>query len=468
MKKKGKRIVFVPLSYNMHLSYHHGIGILAAAAKQYGAEVGVYQIHDDLGHPPIAEKCAKEISHCHADFICISTSSLEWNFAKILALELRKITDAKLIVGGPHPTFCSNFSDGFELFDHVVVGEGEHFLKELLDGKINDEKIINGEMTANLDMLPFSDRDSFDMKKIITARQGIVDFLTQRGCPHNCSFCSNHALRKIYGPKYLRRRSVNNVIEEIKKVIEKYQCKTIFFHDDIFTLNENWVKEFCGRYAKEIGLPWMINSHVDHVKDELLELLAQAGCVEIKFGIESGDENTRNKVLNKKISDDKINDRFKAARKAGIRTFAFMMHGIPGEAGDSYRKSVRLMAKIMPNVIRSTVFFPLPNTALGDPFFKMNEGLNLSMLGDTPASPLGHSAETLSKFYLFGWEINLALGLKEYEIPLQKYSHCADAAELKMIDAIISESVSLQGRAHYQFGGECSMLKLIDDKKTIL
>lgn len=467
MKERQTKLVFVPLSYNMHLSYHHGTGLLAAVAKQHGAEVAVYQVHDDLGHPPNAEKCAREISSFRADFICISTSSLEWGFAKMLATELSKVSNAKVIVGGSHSTF-SNSNDGFDLFDYVIIGEGENFISNLAHGELCDTKVIHGEMTINLDTLPFSDRESFKMEKIITARHGIVDFITQRGCPYSCSFCSNHALRKMYGVKYLRRRSVENVIKEIKEVIARYKCKMIFFHDDIFTLNESWVKEFCGKYAREIGLPWMINSHINHIGDEVIGFLAQAGCAEIKLGIESGDEDIRNKILNKQVSNRKIKERFKALRKAGLRTFAFIMHGVSGETETSYEKSVRLMAEIKPNVIRSTIFFPLPNTVLGDPFFRTNGKLDASMLGDTPASPLNHGAETLSRFYMFGWKINFLLGVKEYGSLLQRYAGCANVAEFKQVDAKISRELSLQRRMHYRFGEECSMLKLEDGKKSFL
>lgn len=470
MKSRKMKTLFVPLSHNMHLSYHHGIGMLSAVARHYGAEVAVYQIHSDLGHPPIAEKCAREISLFCPDFIGISTSSLEWEFAKILASEIRKISHAKLIVGGPHPTFCKITNSELDLFDHVIIGEGEKIVEKLSLGEPLGDKVICGSMISDLDTLPFSDRGLFDMDRIITARQGIVDFITQRGCPYNCSFCSNHALRELYGVKFLRHRSVNNVVEEIKDVIRKYSCRMIFFHDDIFTLQRRWVKEFCNRYKEEIMLPWTINSHVDHVGDEVLECLAQAGCLEIKIGVESGDEEVRRDVLGKKITNRKIKERFAAIRAKGMRTFAFIMHGVPGETENTFLKSVELMAEIQPNTIRSTIFFPLPNTVLGDPFYGGDEKLLSSMLGDTPTSSLDHSMATLRRFYMFGWKINLKLGLEEYKTLIERYSTKTDihVEGLKSDDLKLSINMMLQGKIHYRFGGECSMLKLEDGEEFLL
>lgn len=453
-------ICFVALIYNMHLSYHHGIGILAAVAKEAGARVNVYQIHTELERPPVAKKCADEISSFHPDVVCISSSTLEWSFARELADELKKVSRAKIIIGGSHPTFCANLGNDLRFFDYVVVGEGEKIVENLACGRWYDSKVIRGEMVENLDTLPFSDRESFDMQKIIDARDGIIDFITQRGCPYNCSYCSNHVLRRMYGTKFLRRRSVENVLDEMKKALGTYKCHKIFFHDDIFTLDEKWTKEFCLRYAREIGLPWMINSHVGHVSNSIIQSLASAGCTEIKLGVESGDEEIRNKILNKRVSNSQIKERFKAVREAGMRSYAFMMHGTPGETETSYRKSVQLMADIQPDVVRSTVFHPLPGTCLGDPYFRKSKANFVSMLGDNPSNPLNRSGKVLFRYYTFGWQINLEMGLKGYKKLAKKYRQKTsfNPEEIKEDDVKISTDYKELSR--YHFGAECSMLKL--------
>jgi len=464
------KIVFVSLNYNMHVSYHHGIGILSAVAKKHGAESTVYHVHSDLGNPPDEKKCAVDISGVSPSIVCISSSSLEWGFAKLLAKEIRRGSHAIIVAGGPHTTFCGGIEDGFELFDYIVVGEGERVIESFAHGNPPAAKKVIGPMVQDLDSLPFSDRESFSMQKIIDNRHGIVDFITQRGCPYNCSYCSNHALRELYGGKYLRRRSIANVIHEIKEVVSRYRCKIVFFHDDTFTIKKDWewVREFSPAYKKEIGIPFVVNSRVDSLPDDIIAVLAEAGCIEIKLGIESGDEKLRKEVLRRKIDNDLIKERFRAVHQSGIRTYAYMMHGVPGASDETYRKSVELIAEIMPNVVRSSVFFPLPNTALGDPYYHADGIMSASMIGDRPSSLINHNDEVLLEFYRFGWEINVMRGLKEYLQLINKYSTLKriNVEAIKKDDSELSKRMRRAGKVHYCFGSECSMIKLHDGEKS--
>lgn len=462
-----EKIVFVWPNYNMHISYGHGIGILSAVSKQYEAEVFVYHIHSELGNPPIVEKCAKEILAFNPTIIGMTSSTFEWDFVKLLSQELRKKTRARIILGGPHATFCKSNND-FDLFDFVVVGEGEKVIADLLSGRNQTSKIVTGQMIEDIDSLPFTDRESFQMQKIIDARGGLIDFITQRGCPYNCNYCSNFALRDLYGNKFLRQRTVDNVIGEIKKVKAVYNFSKIFFHDDIFTLRRNWVMEFCERYKKEIDLPLLINSHVNCLSDDILVALAQSGCVEIKMGIESGDEEIRKKVLNRNVSNEIIISRFRAIRERGIRSYAYMMQGVPDSKEDTYGKNVLLMKDILPDVIRSTVFFPLPNTVLGNnQQYRLNGEITASTLGDSPTSIFGE--KSLLEFYFFGWNINFRLGIPEYKDLILEYSFSKNLNinEIKSADKEISAKMTRLGKIHYSFASECSMLKLINGSKSL-
>jgi len=462
-----KKIVLIWPNYNMHVSYGHGIGILSAVLKQFYADVSVCHIHSDLGNPPVVEKCVKDILAFNPGIVGITSSTFEWSFVKDLASGLRKKSDAKIILGGPHATFCKDDS-GFDFFDHIIVGEGEKVMADFLMGKFPSQKKITGLMINDLDVLPFADRESFRTQEIIDRRGGLIDFIAQRGCPHNCNYCSNFALRDLYGNDFLRQRSAENVLREIEEVKTKYYFNKVFFHDDIFTLRKNWVMDFCERYKKEVGLPLLINSHVSCLPDDILAVLAESGCIEIKMGIESGDEDVRKKVLNRSVSNEIIQSRFRAIRMAGIRSYAYMMQGVPTSSEDTYGKNVLLMKDILPNIIRSTIFFPLPNTVLGDSQrHRLNGEITASTLGDSPTSIFGD--KILLEFYLFGWNINHSLGMKEYGDLVSKYSDLKkiNINEIKNADREISARMSSFGKIHYAFGNECSMLKLVDGTKSL-
>ena len=341
-------------------------------------------------------------------------------------------------------------------------------MADFLIGKFPSQKKITGLMTKDLDSLPFTDRESFQAQEIIDRRGGVVDFIAQRGCPHNCNYCSNFALRDLYGNDFLRQRSVENVLREIKEVKTKYHFNKVFFHDDIFTLRKKWVVEFCEKYKNEVGLPLLINSHVSCLPDDIIAVLAESGCVEIKMGIESGDEQVRKKVLNRSVSDEAIKSRFEAIRKAGIRSYAYMMQGVPDSTESTYEKNVLLMKDILPNIIRSTIFFPLPNTALGDSQrYRLDGEMTASTLGDNPTSIFG--GKTLLEFYGFGWNINFCLGLAEYGVLISQYSDSKklNIDEIKNDDGEISAKMTNLGKTHYAFGNECSMLKLVDGSKSL-
>jgi hypothetical protein len=117
-------------------------------------------------------------------------------------------------------------------------------------------------LIANLDELPYADRELFDYDAILAANDGWVDLIAGRGCPYNCSYCCNPGLKKRYGGlgKYVRFRGVEHVVGEIRALRERYKIKIINFQDDTFTLDRDWALAFCRAYAAEFEYPYWINT----------------------------------------------------------------------------------------------------------------------------------------------------------------------------------------------------------------
>jgi len=208
----------------------------------------------------------------------------------------------------------------------------------------------------------------FDYGKYLKWNHGTATFISTRGCPFQCTYCINHYLIKLYKGcgSYVRFRSINHLFKEIKEVVFKYgrEVKNIEFYDDTFTLDEKRIKEFCERYPKEIGIPFNINVRVKAVKPGMFRVLKKAGCVRVSIGIEAGDENIRNKILKRNMSDNEIIETFAEARKAGLKTYSFNMIGIPFETKESIRKTIELNRKCKPDYVGVSIFNAFKGTEL--------------------------------------------------------------------------------------------------------
>jgi len=185
-----------------------------------------------------------------------------------------------------------------------------------------------------------------------------------RGCPFTCSMCANHYLQKLYHGlgKYTRFRSIDNLFSEISEVDEKYKIQTVFFIDDTFTINHKWREELCRRYPKEVGLPFMFMGRCNTVTKDLIFKLKQAGCIYIGYGVESGNEYIRNKLLRHGMTEEQIINAFKWTHEAGIKTASYNMIGIPFEDRAKIFETIELNKKIKPNIIQTTLLYPFPKT----------------------------------------------------------------------------------------------------------
>ena len=289
-------------------------------------------------------------------------------------LEINRRIKAQLpevfaVFGGPHPTFFPEMieRDGV---DGVCVGEGEYALLDLAnalhtdggspprldpaipnwhfklarqDGRYvavtpaTDEakvEIIRNPVRpyiADLDTLPLPDRDLIYSHDPVARRSKIKHFISQRGCPYNCSYCFNHALSAIYagkGPRF-RQRSVSSLLEEVRQVKERYPLEFVVFVDDTFVLSKTWLAEFAERHPQEIGLPFFCNTRANLVTEEQVRLLKQAGCHSVSMGIETGNDRLRNELLKRNMSRQHITEAAWLFHEGGLRFTTTNMIGLP-------------------------------------------------------------------------------------------------------------------------------------------
>lgn len=285
-------------------------------------------------------------------------------------------------MGGIHPTMDPLGSINTEGVSAICVGEGEFALLEFIDSLKNGKdvshikniwikkgkKIISNDirpLISDLDSLPFSDRSIFNYQEIINKHGGVVDIMTHRGCPFLCNYCANHKLIRLYKDKgcYVRYRSVDNVMNEIKKILKEYcNIKFITFLDETFTMNKDFLREFSKRYKNEVNIPFLCNGRVNCIDEEIIMLLKDMGCYRLCMGVECGNERIRREVLNRNITNQQIINAFGLAKKHGINTTSFNMIGIPYETEDTIKETIKLNRLIKPTDMFLSIFKPYPGT----------------------------------------------------------------------------------------------------------
>jgi anaerobic magnesium-protoporphyrin IX monomethyl ester cyclase len=290
------------------------------------------------------------------------------------------------LFGGPHPTFFPEMIE-HEGVDGICVGEGEYATLDLLNALQADAEItgipnwhfkFNGEIVRNpvrplltseqLDELPFPDRDLLYNVHPASRRNKIRPFITGRGCPYSCTYCFNKAYRDLYRGlgKTMRRRSVEDVIREIKAVRRRYSLEFITFMDDTFILNRQWLQDFAVRYKAEVGLPFWCQVRADLVTDEMMALFKDAGCVSVSFGLEAGNDRLRNAILKRNMSGEQILEASRIFRQHGIAFMTNNMLGLPTGSLETDFETLDLNVQCRPSYANVFLFQPYPKTELGE------------------------------------------------------------------------------------------------------
>lgn len=356
-----------------------GIGYLMACLKREGHEValvdGTYEKDGRVLTDRVIEK--------QGDMVAFSVTTPDVRFSLTMARAIKHKMKSPIVFGGPHPTACPEETLDEEGVDMVCVGEGEEAMAELAERMEAGQDIsstanfwlkmgtsfIRNEvrpLVADLDSLPFPERKPFE---VASSKEGFdeLQIISGRGCPHRCSYCINAYLQDVYRGKgpYMRKRSVENILEEISSAKENLGAlKIVTFQDDLFLSSDGFAREFCTQYKQKYGLPFTCLSRPETITRYRCELLKEAGCQLVGIGIESGSERLRKEVLNRSISDEQIVTAFSLLREAGIKSYAYNIVGIPYETPEEMWKTVRLNQRIRPDNIHSSLLTPYPGTAI--------------------------------------------------------------------------------------------------------
>ncbi|MBF0331215.1 MAG: B12-binding domain-containing radical SAM protein [Candidatus Omnitrophica bacterium] len=284
------------------------------------------------------------------DLVAFSVMTDNYQRACSMAEQI-KSKDASLpvIFGGVHPTSVPEMVIKQPYVDYLCVGEGEEAIPELCDalaGGSDTSGIRNiwskkdGRIFANaprpmsedLDALPFPDKELF-YSELPVLKRGVYRINVGRGCHLRCSFCTNSLMRDIYGHAGYkkRKRSVRNVMQELKQAKAKYDFRHVLIIDDWFTDDVVWLEEFADLFKQEIGVSFACDVFPGKCDQKVVALLQRAGCTVASIGIQTYSEKLRRDVLHRQDSNDDIVEAMALFQKTKIFVYADFILGIPGQ-----------------------------------------------------------------------------------------------------------------------------------------
>lgn len=373
-----------------------GISSISSVLKAQGHEIKLLVLGSDKWKDSI-NMLESYMEEFEPGLVAYSAVFSQYPFIEKIAGYVRSQWPGKFaIIGGVHATL-----DPEEVikgpFDALCVGEGEFPLLELcnqLQEKKTPHTISNlwfksaegaivrnkpVDFIQNLDLLPFSDRDIW--KPWIQERlNDEMTILVGRGCPYDCTYCSNHAIRKTAGGKYVRMRSPGSIISEIALLYESFPHRNIFLEAETLVLDKRWILEFSRQleaFNSTIGnaISYGCNFRVSaqSLDERIFTALEKANFSKINIGLESGSERVRSTILKRSYSNDDFLKAVAMARKHKLKVNVYNLIGIPGESLSDHMETVRVNRECRPDALCTSIFYPYPGTELYN--ICVNQGL---------------------------------------------------------------------------------------------
>lgn len=357
--------------------------MLSSYLKREGADVALHDTtFTDLNHyRALVERTKPRVVALSSNCISRFTACEMAGIAKRAGVEL-------VVAGGPDPVSYTDvyFDAGVDV---IGAGEGEETMRELLDfcssrsdlttltenddlaeiaGLVyrrGDGKTVftpGRSKIKDLDSLPFPDRDSIDLEPYMATWRkhhgySSLSFITQRGCPYRCSWCS----ASVFGHTF-RQRSPRNVVDEMLELRARFKPDKFWVADDVLSINKKWVWEWVDEIrARDAATPFECLSRVDLVDREMLDGLSAAGAYRIWYGAESGAQHVLD-AMNKGTKLEEIRQAVGWSMAAGIEVGLFIMLGYPTETRDDVLATLQLLKDLDPEVFGIAVAFPMKGT----------------------------------------------------------------------------------------------------------
>jgi len=367
---------------------HMGISYISAFLKAGGHDTALVVLGSELGRAGV-KTLVNEIRSFDPGLICFTAVWSQYRFIENVAkLVKREFPSKYLIIGGPHASLSPEQVVSGS-FDAVCIGEGEgptsSLAEELNAGRTptgianlwikrpdgSVEKNDTRPFIEDLDALPLPDRIMWE-RWIRPQTKSRRTVLLGRGCPYGCTYCSNHALRKLSKGRYVRQRSPDAIVAEVEQLSASHPMDNeLYLEVETLTSSVDWTIALCNRLTEfnaarrtpiSFNGNFRVSPRTDHRR--LFAALKQANFTLINIGLESGSERVRSQVLKRKYSNDDFMDAVSAAREFGLKVVTFNLIGVPSESYAEHLETVRLNQLARPDWVYTSIFTPYPGTEL--------------------------------------------------------------------------------------------------------
>lgn len=372
--------VYLDVGTGNYVHYNHGVGQIDACLRQEGHQSELLYLREHLEK----EDFQSRLRQVSPDAVFFPINTHQWVDAPRYAQWVKDAADLPCVFGGIHGILDAENVFQNPVVDVLCIGEGEEAMVEwcraMQAGKQPQgirnlwirrpggdiERNPMRPLIENLESLPIDDREMWDHDWILRDSLGEVGIMGGRGCPYSCTYCANSARREKYEGlgRFVRMSSPEHLIDTVEHIRPRIPFRKIFFEDDIFTMDHDWVHRFCELYKERFDVPFKIYIHVETVTKEVLRELKEAGCYMVMAGVEAGNEALRKALLNRHMTNEDLIKVFRWCDELGLQTWTFNMVGFPGETEQTIQDLFVLHRSLRPNGAQCSLFYPYPGTKL--------------------------------------------------------------------------------------------------------
>ncbi len=325
-----------------------------------------------------------KVKNFNPDLIMLSIVECTYNLGMRL---LSCISDLNIwnIVGGIFTILNPEmvFNNGF--VDSICLAEGEEVLRNFFKENFEDcksfstkgmwakpfginsiiRKVKELPKLVDINNIPFLNFDLYEERRLYKPMHGkfrkTLPIEFSRGCPYECSYCANHALKNHFG-KWYRWKSVKRISEEIGHYIKKYQPDLFYFVSESFTsISTKKFDEICEMYS-HYRVPFWMNTRPEDLTEYKVKRLEEIGCFRISVGIEHGNDKFRRNILNRHVSNKDIIKGCKYIEDSNITYSVNNIVGFPGETEELVWDTINLNKQLSPDSTGAFIFTPFRGT----------------------------------------------------------------------------------------------------------